>query len=220
MCGRFTQTHSGQALAKAFGLSVAPDIPPRYNIAPSQSILVVRAGESGREVIAMRWGLIPSWMKEPPKDARLINARADTVAVKPSFRAAFKRRRCLIPADGFYEWQKLGDRKQPYYIRYRDHHVFAFAGLWEHWEREGGAVQSCTIITTDANALMRPIHERMPVILDPKDYGPWLGEVDVAPIKLGAMLAPPPDAKMETFPIRKLVNSPRNDTPECIVPDR
>ena len=220
MCGRFTQTHSGQALAKAFGLTAAPEIPPRYNIAPSQPILVVRAGGNGRDVVALRWGLIPSWMKQAPKDARLINARADTVAVKPSFRAAFKRRRCLIPADGFYEWKKLDDRKQPYYIRSRDHKVFAFAGLWEHWEREGGAVESCAIITTDANALMRPIHERMPVILDPRDYGAWLGEVEVAPVKLAAMLAPPPDAKIEAYPVRTLVNSPRNDTPECIAPVR
>jgi len=218
MCGRFTQTHSGQVLAKAFSLSAAPEVPARYNIAPSQPILVVRTVEGRREVAALRWGLIPSWMKDPPKDARLINARADTAAVKPSFRTAFKRRRCLIPADGFYEWKKTGDRKQPYYIRYRDHHVFAFAGLWEHWERDGGAVESCTIITTDANALMRPIHQRMPVIVDPKDYRAWLGEDEVAPVKLGSMLVPPPDTNMEAFPIRTVVNSPRNDSPECIVP--
>jgi putative SOS response-associated peptidase YedK len=217
MCGRITQTRPPEELTRAFGLDAAPALPPRYNIAPSQPIVVVRIGAAGREAALARWGLVPAWTKERPTDAGLINARADTVAIKPSFRSAFRRRRCLIPADGFYEWQRLPRGKQPYYI-HRAHRLFAFAGLWEHWEGEGGAIESCTIITTDANDLMRPIHDRMPVIIDADAYPLWLGERDAPPDALAALLRARDVAGLAAYPVSPVVNSPRNDSAVCIAP--
>jgi putative SOS response-associated peptidase YedK len=173
MCGRFTLAQSPEAVAKAFGLDAVPNFPPRYNIAPSQPVGVIVRGQNAPkpEFRLMGWGLIPSWAKDPSIGAKLINARSETLTEKPSFRAAFKYRRCLIPADGFYEWQKTqGGAKQPFYFSMAGNAVFAFAGLWESWND----IESCTILTTAANGLLQPIHDRMPVILSPKDYGRWL----------------------------------------------
>jgi putative SOS response-associated peptidase YedK len=169
----------------------------------------------------MRWGLIPSWADDPAIGARMINARAETVAMKPAFRSAFRQRRCLVIADGFYEWRKLPRRKQPHYIRLRDRKPFAFAGLWERWtgsDRVGDAasVLSCTIITTAPNELIAPLHNRMPVILRSKDYGTWLDPDTTQCDVLEPLLCPYPPDEMEAYPVSTHVNNPSNDTPECI----
>jgi len=221
MCGRYTLAESPRKLAKRFDVPETPDLPfdgQRYNIAPTQQVPIVRQRDNAREMVLAKWGLIPSWAKDMKIGNQLINARADTVATKPSFRSAFKARRCLIPADGFYEWQKTQDGKQPVYIRMKDKEPFAFAGLWEQWRpEEGEAVESCTIITTDANELMGPIHNRMPVILAPYDYATWL-KMDEKPEMLTALLKPFPPDQMEAYPISKLVNNPRNQGEKLIEP--
>ena len=220
MCGRFTLGLSPLELVEVFELLREPVVIPRFNIAPTQSVAVVRAGEEGRECGQMRWGLIPSWAKDEKISARLINARAETVAEKPSFRSAFKRRRCLIPADGFYEWKKLeGKSKQPYMIGMRGDEPFAFAGLWEHWTDPGGKeVESCTIITTEANELLAELHHRMPVILHEQDYDRWLDPKEAEKDRLLALLAPYESSAMRAYPVSTLVNSPRNDVPACTEP--
>ncbi|HEX8355517.1 MAG TPA: SOS response-associated peptidase, partial [Pyrinomonadaceae bacterium] len=183
----------------------------RYNIAPTQEVLAVRESPDGREMTLYKWGLVPAWAKDASVGAKLINARSETVTEKPSFREAFKRRRCVIPADGFYEWQRLEGRKQPFFFRMRDERPFGFAGLWERWEGEGGKViNSCAILTTEANEVLRPVHDRMPVILHPDDYGLWLGaearELDL----VKEMLRPYPAEEMVGYPVGSGVNSPRN----------
>ena len=167
----------------------------------------------------LRWGLIPSWAKEPAIGSRLINARSETIAEKPSFRSAFKNRRCLIPATGFYEWKRQDRIKQPFYIRMRDTHPFAFAGLWEHWEGgEKEVINSCTILTTDPNDLMRDIHNRMPVILSPDNYDMWLDPANTRAAMLQPLLGPYPSDKMEVYPVSIYVNKPQNDDTRCIEP--
>lgn len=220
MCGRFTLTQSAAAIAEAFDLDEIPRFVPGYNIAPTQPVPTIRASrDSRREFDYLYWGLIPSWSKDPTIGARMINARSETVTEKPSFRTAFKRRRCLIVADGFYEWQKLGSKKQPYYFQLADHQIFGFAGLWEHWHSpEGDEIQSCTILTTAANELMRSVHDRMPVILHPQDYDLWLDPTIQTDERLNFLLRPYPDDQMCAYPVSTKVNSPQNDSPECIVP--
>jgi putative SOS response-associated peptidase YedK len=220
MCGRFTLTQSAAAIAEAFDLDEIPRFVPGYNIAPTQPVPTIRASrDSRREFDYLYWGLIPSWSKDPTIGARMINARSETVTEKPSFRTAFKRRRCLIVADGFYEWQKLGSKKQPYYFQLADHQIFGFAGLWEHWHSpEGDEIQSCTILTTAANELMRSVHDRMPVILHPQDYDLWLDPTIQTDERLHFLLRPYPDDQMCAYPVSTKVNSPQNDSPECIVP--
>jgi putative SOS response-associated peptidase YedK len=165
----------------------------------------------------LHWGLIPFWADDPKLGSKLINARAETVADKPAFRSAFRHRRCLIVADGFYEWQQQENGKQPFYLRLKDDRPFALAGLWEHWEEDGGeAIDSCTILTTDANELTSPIHSRMPVILDPKDYDMWLDSSVRKSESLQSLLRPYASEKMEAYPVSKTVNRPTNDRPECI----
>lgn len=220
MCGRFTLTASGETLAEAFNLDEAPAIQPRYNIAPTQPVAAVRLSPDAgkRELTFFQWGLVPSWSKDAQIGSRLINARAETVTEKPSFRTAFKRRRCLIPASGFYEWQRQGNRKQPMYVQAREGVVFALAGLWESWHgADGSELESCTILTTEPNELMRDIHNRMPVIIEPADYSMWL---DPGPNPEDALhlLRPYPADQMIASPISTFVNNPRNDTPECIAP--
>lgn len=224
MCGRFTLTQSGETLAEVFQLDAALDIAPRYNIAPTQPVAVVLCPEQTphRHLSHMRWGLIPSWAKDPTIGNRLINARAETVGQKPSFRTAFKRRRCLIPADGFYEWQRQGNRKakQPFYIFLKEHQPFAFAGLWEQWTdpNSGGEVETCTLLTTEPNRLMASMHNRMPVILAPEHYDRWLESGYFhAPILQG-MLTPLPEQQMDFYPVSTLVNSPAHETPDCLAP--
>jgi putative SOS response-associated peptidase YedK len=204
-------------LAELFGVPAA-EIPPRYNIAPTQEVTAVRAAGAGRELVNLRWGLIPSWAKDKSIGYKLINARADTVAGKPSFRSAFKNRRCLIPADGFFEWKKLGAKKQPSFVTLRDGGPFAFAGLWERWHGSDGDIQSCSSVTTDANELMRPLHDRMPVILDPSDYAAWLDQAPRPKVELLPLLKPFPSDALQAVPVSTMVNSPRNQGPRCIEP--
>jgi len=200
-----------------FGLAHAPAFDPRYNIAPGTPILAVRADAShARSGSFLDWGLIPSWAKDPAIGHRLINARAEQVAEKPAFRSAFRRRRCIIPADGFYEWQATGGRKQPYYIRPRENELFGFAGLYEHWKGPDGVVGSCTVITTAANALMRPLHDRMPAILEVGDYAHWLDPDNPDPDALVAMLRPAASERMTAHPVSLRVNSVRNDDADLI----
>jgi putative SOS response-associated peptidase YedK len=205
-------------MVELFQLLRLPELQPRYNIAPTQPVAVIRQRGSARELSLMRWGLIPSWAKDPAIGSRMINARAETVATKPSFRAAFKRRRCLIPADGFYEWQKRDGRtKQPFYIGLKDEQPFAFAGLWESWTAaDGSEIESCTVITTAANDLLRELHDRMPVILDEDDYPRWLDPKPVSADNLQSLLHPFPSERMRFYPVNTVVNSPQNEVPQCI----
>jgi putative SOS response-associated peptidase YedK len=214
MCGRFSLAVTPDELAKFFDLDEVPDFPARYNIAPSQPIAVIlkTSDQPERHFRLMRWGLIPAWAKDPAIGNRLINARAETVAEKPSFRAAFKRRRCLIPASGFFEWQKTKAGKQPFYFRPQDEGLFAIAGLWESWQE----IETCTILTTAANELLQPIHERMPVILNPADYDQWLDWQTQDTEALQALLKPFLADQMLAYPVSKRVNNATIDNPECI----
>ncbi len=220
MCGRFTLTVSARVLAELFEVPEPDGLAPRYNIAPTQHVLVARTGEGGRELTGVRWGLIPHWADDPSIGNRMINARGETVATKPAFRSALKHRRCLIPADGFYEWKKVGAGKQPHLIRFADKRAFAFAGLWERWlRRDGGEpIDSCTIITTTPNELLRELHDRMPVILPTAAFEEWLRPEPLAAPRLDELLAPHPAAEMEAFPVSRRVNSPANDDPSCVEP--
>lgn len=220
MCGRFVLFSLGKLLAERFELKDEPEIEPRYNIAPSQDIAVIRPDESGdRRLVKLRWGLIPFWAKDKNIGYKMINARSESVAEKPAFRAAFKHRRCLIPADGFYEWRKREKDKQPFLFRIKDEHPFAFAGLWEHWEsEEEGTIESCTILTTEANELLYKVHDRMPVILDPGDYARWLDTSKVKGNDATKLLKPFDAAEMIAYPVDTRVNSPKNDTESCVEP--
>lgn len=203
------------------GIELSPGVTaPRYNIAPTQEVLVARVctGGSG-ELIAMRWGLVPRWSKGPDNRYSMINARAETVHQKPAYRAAFRYRRCLIPSEGFYEWKATGNAKQPYFIGRRDKKPFMFAGLWERWEGDAGeSLESFSIIVTAANDLIKPIHERMPVILAPKDYALWLDPQMQQAQTLLALLAPFAYEEMEAYPVSREVNNPRNEGPELAQP--
>lgn len=220
MCGRYTLSSRKLALAEQALHSLFPELPPRYNIAPSQDVPIIRESPEGYELVMVRWGLIPHWAKESKTGYSMINARAETVAEKPAFRDAFRRRRCLIPADGFYEWKKEGTAKQPFHIRLKGGGDFGFAGLWERWRGEDQEIESCSIIVTDANDLMRPIHDRMPVILDPASYEIWLNAENRNTGALAGLLRPYPAGEMEAVPVSRRVNSPKNDDPECIAPLR
>ena len=221
MCGRFTLTVDPDDLQTAFPFIRLPldALPaPRYNIAPSQPVAAIANTDPPR-LDHFRWGLIPSWAKDPSIGNRLINARAETLADKPAFRSALKRRRCLIPADGFYEWRKAGSGKTPMYIRMKSGEPFAFAGLWEAWSAAGDkTIVSCAIITTTPNALLEKIHDRMPVILKPEAYAGWLDPGEGDPGALAKWLKPYPAAHMTAYAVSPLVNKPANDVPECIVP--
>ncbi|MGR6034467.1 MAG: SOS response-associated peptidase [Candidatus Nitrosoglobus sp.] len=221
MCGRYVLHTSLEQIAAHFQLQKTQKITPRFNISPSQEVPVIRGDSQHRELAMLRWGLIPSWAKEEKTRYNMINARAETITTKPAFRGAFRYRRCLIPADGFYEWKSTASGKQPYYIRRHDGKVFAFAGLWEHWEREPNKfIDSCTIIVTDANDLIWPIHDRMPVILDPADYEAWLNPENQDVRILMGLLKPYSSEKMEDYPVSLRVNSPKNEDPKCILPLR
>ena len=221
MCGRFTLFEPDKILSKEFGVSSIPLLSPRYNIAPSQPVAAVRAtpAGSGRELALLRWGLIPSWSKDPAIGIRLINARAETAHEKPSFRNAFRRHRCLIPASGFYEWLRWERGKQPYFVRMRDERLFAFAGLWDRWESpDKGAIETCTILTTAANAVLAPIHDRMPVILPSTEYARWLDPTLLNTDSLAPLLVPFPPEDMLALPVSHRVNSPTVDDEKCIAP--
>lgn len=221
MCGRFTLTLDPADLRDAFpSLSFPEGMTPRFNIAPSQPVAVV-ANDGKNQVEFFKWGLVPSWAKDASIGNRMINARAETLAEKPSFRAAYKRRRCLILADGFYEWKPVAGQKlkTPMLIKMKSDQPFAFAGLWEAWRPDQeDAILSCTIITTTPNALMEKIHDRMPAILKPETYPLWLDPAEQAPDKLGNLLKPYPASQMTAFAVSRLVNDPKQDSPECIAP--
>jgi len=221
MCGRFTLTTTPTDLKEAFPeVEVPEDLAPRYNIAPSQPVAVIANSDAGR-IKLFRWGLIPSWAKDPSIGDRMINARAETLAEKPAFRAIYRRRRCLVLADGFYEWkQEPGGRvKTPMYVRLASGKPFAFAGLWDAWQPEGAdQVQSCTIVTTAPNQLMQMIHTRMPVILDRTAYARWLEPGEQQPEQLNALLRPFAADEMTAYAVSRYVNRPQNDSPACVVP--
>jgi putative SOS response-associated peptidase YedK len=218
MCGRYTLTTPTDLLASEFDLRDLGLLAPRYNIAPTQPVPVVTSRDP-HALSLFRWGLIPSWSKERPTGTNHINARAETLLEKPSFRDAFRSRRCFVLADGFYEWRKDGTRRRPFYIRLRSRRPFAFAGLWEVWRPpEGPPVRSCAIVTTDPNDLVRPLHDRMPAILTREAREAWLsvapGEVE----GLRRLLAPYPAQEMEAYEVSPRVNAVENDSPECIAP--
>ncbi|MFH7027244.1 MAG: SOS response-associated peptidase [Heteroscytonema crispum UTEX LB 1556] len=220
MCGRFTLSQP-EALAQTFGVEKVADLVAQYNIAPTQMVAAVLPNSKSlsRQFQQLRWGLIPSWAKDPSMGAKLINARAETVAEKRSFRSAFKRRRCLIVADGFYEWQHQEKKKQPFYIRLQDGQPFGFAGLWEQWKSPSGEeIDSCTIVTTEANELMRSLHDRMPVILNPQDYDLWLNPEVQDSEALQKLLRPYAASAMTAYPVSTKVNNPRHNSSDCIKP--
>jgi putative SOS response-associated peptidase YedK len=220
MCGRFTLRSSPQAVAEAFALPDVPELFPRFNIAPGEPVAVVRqpAVSKSRELAFLRWSLIPAWADDPSIGERLANARSETAATKPSFRRAFRSRRCLVVADGFYEWQKVNGRKQPYFVGLQSDRPFGLAGLWERWEKGSELVESCTILTTEANELMHPIHDRMPVILGPKDFDRWLDPDQKDPAKVQGLLRPYPAEAMLAYPVSRLVNDPKHEDPRCLEP--
>lgn len=219
MCGRFTLRTPAERLAEEFSVEEFPSVEARYNIAPTQAILGISQADGGRQVKQFRWGLVPSWAKDSSMGGKLINARSETVQEKPAFRNAFKRRRCLIPADGFYEWQRRDGYSQPYYFKMSDERPFAFAGLWERWGGPDGEVlESCAILTTEANEVLRPIHDRMPVILSAEDYGPWLDD-DLRKMDLvKELLRPYPATEMRAYPVSRSVNSPQRRGAELVNP--
>ena len=220
MCGRYALIASAPRLARLLGLIDLPELPPRYNIAPTQAVTVVRATHpGGRELVMMRWGLIPAWSKTPGKDYRMVNAKAETLAQRPAFRTAYRRRRCLIPADGFYEWKQLPGRKQPYYVAMKDGAPFVFAGLWERWRgADEQIIDSCTIITTEPNDMVADIYNRMPAILEEKDYDAWLDPEQQDTRPLDALLRPYEASALTATPVSTHVNNPRNDDPRCMEP--
>ena len=230
MCGRFTLASNTESLKQMFlNFEMPTHLSPRYNIAPTQDVAVITNIPTNTElhsemgqVAFFHWGLIPSWAKDPKIGNRMINARSETLAEKPSFRSAYKRRRCLILADGYYEWkQVLGERrKQPVYIRLQSQKPFALAGLWEVWQAEGmdKPLHSCTIITCPPNASLEKIHHRMPVILPQDSYAEWLSPAERSADVLQPLLVPYSDEEMEAYPVSTFVNRPTNDSPECIAP--
>ena len=221
MCGRFTLTTSPEQLRQEFPwLSVPDEISPRYNVAPTQPVAVV-PNDGKNQLEYFLWGLIPSWAKDPTIGNRMINARAETLNEKPAFKAAFRRRRCLILADGFFEWQVEAGQKSkiPMHIRMQSGQPFAFAGLWENWHApDGSQILSCTIITTEPNELMKPIHNRMPVILPKSAYYTWLAQEEADNGTLQQLLKPYPSEEMKAYAVSRLVNSPGNDRPDVIQP--
>ena len=217
MCGRFAFYSPTEAAAALFGVSGSVDVQPRYNIAPTQYVAAIRMGnDEQRELVKLRWGLVPFWAKDPSIGNRMINARAETVAEKPSYRNAYKHRRCLVLADGFYEWRRQGDAKTPYYISLASGEPFALAGLWEDWtdKESGESLQTTTLITTDANDFMAPLHHRMPVILEAATATDWLaGSRDL--LDDVAAITPP----LQAWPVDRRVNNARNEGNELIEPD-
>jgi putative SOS response-associated peptidase YedK len=220
MCGRFTLHTPAAQINEAFNL---PDIPvqdsaPRYNIAPSQSIPIIRDTETGREMVMAQWGLVPGWSRERKTKYSTNNARIESVADKPTYRTPFRRRRCLIPADGFYEWKQINGNRVPHHIRMRDGKVFAFAGLWDHWEGEDGSIESCTIIVMPSNEVMQPVHARMPAIIAPAHYDLWLDARVTDKQEIMQYLTSAPSSQLTAYPVSTRVNSPGNNDERCIQP--
>jgi putative SOS response-associated peptidase YedK len=219
MCGRYLLAAPLEALATQFQAVMDAPFPPRYNLAPTSSVPVVKAVPGGRSITLHHWGLIPSWAKDPALGGRMANARGETVADKPSFRSPFRHRRCLIPATGFYEWQARAEGgKQPFLIRPVPGELLAFAGLWDRWEGPGGPLESCTIITTAANTFMAPVHDRMPVLLAPDDYALWLDPACQDLARLQALLRPCPDGYLRMTAVGPRVGNVRNEGPDLMEP--
>jgi putative SOS response-associated peptidase YedK len=217
MCGRYTLTSLPEALRALFRYQEQPNFPPRYNVAPTQPIAIVRLVDGERHFALVRWGLLPSWVKDPKTFTLLINARGESAAEKPAFRAAIKRRRCLIPADGFYEWQAAGDRKRPFYVRAKSGAPLAFAGLWETWEGPNGEeLETAAIVTTRANRTLSAIHERMPVIVPLEAFDLWLDGATVDATTAAVLIAPAPDNLLEAYEISTAVNRTANDNPKLL----
>ena len=208
MCGRYALHANPEVVALMFGLSEIPAYQPRFNIAPTAEVLIIRKNEAAM----VRWGLVPRWARDPSIGAKMNNARAETVAEKPSFREAYRKRRCLIPASGFYEWKAEGGHRQPYYIYPSGSDLFSFAGLWESWNGPSGALETCAIITIDANQKMSTVHERMPVIVPPAEYASWLAGAE-------GLLRPCPDGAIAIRRVSRAVNNARNDAPGLVEPE-
>ena len=225
MCGRFTMRTPTETMAALFDGLRFPKLVPRYNICPTQPVTCIRqSSEQALEIVDLRWGLVPFWAKDLKIGAKMINARSETASSKPSFRAAFKSRRCLVLADGFYEWKKVGSQKQPHYISRSDDQPFCMAGLWESWKDNSEnapndtVIETCTILTTSANATMEPLHDRMPVILHQDHFDFWLDTEFSDVQQLEKVLVPFATDELRTYPVSKMVGKPINDSPECIEP--
>lgn len=222
MCGRYSLTKVDRALLERFDLFDLPEVIPRYNVAPTQLAPIVRRKRDAdaRELVMARFGLVPSWSPDLSGGAKMINARSETVMEKPPFRDAFQQRRCLVPADGFFEWEKRGKERVPHWFHLRDASVFAFAGLWERWyDEDKNRIESFTILTTKPNALVQPLHDRMPVILRPEDYALWLDPTITAPPALEPLFEPFPAEEMLDKVVSRRVNKPDSDGPEVLEPD-
>ena len=220
MCGRFTQTMSWKKLHDLYQIprqTIPLNLRPRYNGCPTQDFAVYRLEGSERSIAKLRWGLVPAWAKDLKMGARLINARSETVHEKPAFRAAFKRRRCVIPADGWLEWRKEETGKQPWFIAAADREPVSFAGLWERWESGGETVETFTVLTTDATPALADIHHRQPAILDAGDFDEWLAP-DTAQDRLLALARRPHEGRFDRWPVSRLVNNARNDAPDLLLP--
>lgn len=221
MCGRFVMTLEPSKVEQFFGVSEVPEIIPRYNIAPSQQILAIcQNGDGYRHARSFRWGLVPSWSKDPAIGNKMINARSETVGEKPAFRGPIRYHRCLIPASGFYEWSRQGDGKVPFYIHRKDQEPLAFAGIWDTWKSMDKVIESCSILTTDANSLISKLHDRMPVILSQSEFAAWLDREVTDVEKLKLLFAPFPSDMLNAFQVSTLVNNTRNDSPECLNPQQ
>jgi putative SOS response-associated peptidase YedK len=219
MCGRYAITSAPEAIRRLFGYPEQPNFPPRYNVAPTQPVPIVRIHEGRRQFALVRWGLIPSWVKDPRSFSLLINARGESVADKPAFRNAMRRRRCLFPADGFYEWKRVGDRKAPYYIHLAGGGPMALAGLWEAWTGPNGEeMETAAIVTTQANRTLAPLHDRMPVIVAPDAFEFWLDSQNVDAPTAAALITPAPDGLLALHPVSPAVNRTANDGPTLIEP--
>jgi putative SOS response-associated peptidase YedK len=219
MCGRYAIITAPEAIRRLFGYHERPNFPARYNVAPTQPIPIVRLQAGERHFALVRWGLIPAWVKDPKTFTLLINARGETVLDKPAFTNAMKRRRCLVPADGFYEWKRTGDAKQPYFVRLRSGAPFAFAGLWETWTGPNGEeMDTAAIVTTTANKTIADIHDRMPVMLAPDQFHLWLDSDRVRDREATEVITPLPDDAVEAYPVSHAVNHVANDNPELVEP--
>jgi putative SOS response-associated peptidase YedK len=222
MCGRFTLHTPEPLVRESFHLDVAESrssgsvLRPRYNIAPTQDVAIVRDTGAGRELVMVRWGLVPGWSKTPQTSYSTINARIESVAEKPAYRAPFRRRRCLIPADGFYEWREMNGIKVPLYIRLRDGGVFAFAGLWDRWEGDGVILESCSIIVMPSTAVMQPVHDRMPVIVATAQYDGWLDNTITGKPEILHLLESERSGELVSYPVSAWVNSPAHDDSRCV----
>ena len=221
MCGRYSLATPAQQVAEHFGLAEVPELSPRYNIAPTQSVAIVRtSGDEAAPILEFRrWGLIPSWAKDPAIGSRMINARVETAAEKPAFRSAFRRRRCLVPADGFYEWKPHPKRRRPHHVRLDAGGLFGLAGLFEAWKSpEGETIESCTLLTTAANAALRALHDRMPILIDPEHYPRWLDPDLQDPKAILSLTDPSISDRLRFHPVGFHVNNPSNDDRACIEP--